>query len=79
MPQKVTHTTCLKAWIDITNHYGRRTYMRHVTLEEQLRSENRLLREQAERTTANLDYIAMMCDIDLESEGEDEEVNDDEA
>lgn len=53
--------------------------MRHVTLEEQLRSENRLLREQAEHTTANLDYIAMMCDIDLESEGEDEEVNDDEA
>ena len=51
--------------------------MRHVTLEEQLRSENRLLREQAERATANLDYIAMMCDIDLESE--DEEVNDDEA
>ena len=53
--------------------------MRHVTLEEQLRSENRLLREQAERTTANVDYIAMMCDIDLESEDEDEEVNDDEA
>lgn len=51
--------------------------MRHVTLEEQLRSENRLLREQAERMTANVDYIAMMCDIDLESE--DEEVNDDEA
>lgn len=53
--------------------------MRYTTLEEQLRSENRLLREQAERTTANVDYIAMMCDVDLESEEEDEEVNDDEA
>ena len=53
--------------------------MRYTTLEEQLRSENRLLREQAERMTANVDYIAMMCDIDLESEDEDEEVNNDEA
>lgn len=53
--------------------------MRYTTLEEQLRSENRLLREQSERTTANVDYIAMMCDIDLESEDEDEEVNDDET
>ncbi len=53
--------------------------MRHVTLEEQLRSENRLLREQAERTTANLDYIAMMCDIDLDDDTEEEEENDDEA
>ena len=53
--------------------------MRHVTLEEQLRSDNRLLREQAERTTANLDYIAMMCDIDLEDDTENEEVSDDEA
>ena len=53
--------------------------MRHVTLEEQLRSDNRLLREQAERTTANLDYIAMMCDIDLGDDTENEEVSDDEA
>ena len=53
--------------------------MRHVTLEEQLRSDNRLLREQAERTTANLDYIAMMCDIDLEDDTENEEVSDDET
>ena len=53
--------------------------MRHVTLEEQLRSDNRLLREQTERTTANLDYIAMMCDIDLEDDTENEEVSDDEA
>ena len=53
--------------------------MRHVTLEEQLRSDNRLLREQAERTTANLDYIAMMCDIDLEDDTENEEEDDDEA
>lgn len=53
--------------------------MRHVTLEEQLRSENRLLREQAERTTANLDYIAMMCDIDLDDDTGEEEENDDEA
>lgn len=53
--------------------------MRYTTLEEQLRSENRLLREQSERTTANVDYIAMMCDIELESEDEDEEVNDDET
>ena len=53
--------------------------MRYTTLEEQLRSENRLLREQSERTTANVDYIAMMCDIDLESEDEDEEVHDDET
>lgn len=54
-------------------------HMRHVTLEEQLRSDNRLLREQAERTTANLDYIAMMCDIDLGDDTENEEVSDDEA
>lgn len=53
--------------------------MRHITLEEQLRSDNRLLREQAERTTANLDYIAMMCDIDLEDDTENEEVSDDET
>ena len=53
--------------------------MRHVTLEEQLRSDNRLLREQAERTTANLDYIAMMCDIDLEDDTENEGVSDDET
>ena len=53
--------------------------MRHVTLEEQLRSDNRLLREQAERTTANLDYIAMMCDIDLEDDTENEEVSDNET
>ena len=53
--------------------------MRHVTLEEQLRSDNRLLREQAERTTANLDYIAMMCDIDLEDDTDNEEVSDDET
>lgn len=49
--------------------------MKYIPIAEQLRREranNIALREQTERTAANVDYIAMMCDIDLDDENEEE-------
>lgn len=49
--------------------------MKYISIGDQLRKErakNIKLKEQAERNAANVDYVAMMCDIELELETEDE-------
>jgi len=54
----------------------------HITAGEQAvraNKKNEALTATSGKIAANVDYIAMMCDIELESEDEDEEVNDDEA
>lgn len=47
--------------------------MRYISIGDQLRkerAENIKLKEQSERNAANVDYVAMMCDIELETEDE---------
>ena len=56
--------------------------MKFVPASQQIireRARNAALVEELNKSKATMDYIAMMCDIDLESEDEDEEVNDDET
>lgn len=55
--------------------------MRYIPLNEQitkLRAENAALRQLLNQTTANLDYIAMMTDVEIE-EGETADDNDESA
>lgn len=37
-----------------------------------LRGQNRILQAESEKLKANQDYIAIMCDVDLEEENEQE-------
>ena len=49
--------------------------MKYISIEEQARhatAEAQLATTQAERNAANIDYIAMMSDIDIDPEEEDE-------
>ncbi len=49
--------------------------MKYISIADQLRTERAntlILKEQAERNTADIDYIAMMSDIDIDPEEEDE-------
>ena len=52
--------------------------MKYIPIEEQARhaaAEARRATTQAERNTANIDYIAMMSDIDIDPETEEDEVS----
>lgn len=45
---------------------------------EEERAKNAALREQLDKNSANLDYVAMMADVEIPSEEETQEVSDDE-
>lgn len=52
--------------------------VKHKTAKELLEEERRknaALREANEKNTANLDYVAMMCDAEIPTDDENEEVS----
>lgn len=55
--------------------------MKYISIADQLRTERAntlILKEQAEQNTADIDYIAMMCDVDLDDNDEEMEVSENE-
>lgn len=54
---------------------------KYTSLEEQIlleRQKSAAIKAQAEKNAADIDYIAMMIDIELDSESDETEVDDDE-
>ena len=51
---------------------------RYIPLKEQVmeeRRKNAVLQAQADKNTSDIDYIAMMCDVELDTDGEQEDTD----
>lgn len=51
---------------------------RYIPLKEQVmeeRRKNAVLQAQADKNASDIDYIAMMCDVELDTDGEQEDTD----